>query len=393
MTLKHRVVICGAGITGLSAAFYLTKAGVSDVLLVDERPPLSLTSDRSTECYRNWWPDPELRALMDRSIDLMEQLATESANRIRLNRRGYLYLSSDPAETDKMMLSAKEISRAGAGPLRIHSGLGSSYVPSNPEDYLDQPDGADLLLGGGLVKRLFPYLTNSAGAALHVRRAGWLSAQQMGMYFLEQARACGADFLGGRICAVQIADNRVRAVTLESGEEIECSVFINAAGPYFKKVARLCGLEVPVHTDLHLKVAFADTRRVIDRAAPLLIWNDPIQVPWLPDERAMLQSDPSTSWLTDPLPGGAHTRPEGASDGTAVLMLWDYTTRSAPPVFPPPLDDQYPEVVLRGLSIMVPELRTYFGRVRPGLAWTEATMSKQPRIGCWSGRRRWKASS
>ena len=27
-------------------------------------------------------------------------------------------------------------------------------------------------------------------------------------------------------------------------------------------------------------------------------------------------------------------------------MLWDYKTRSMDPVFPPPLDDQYPEVVL-----------------------------------------------
>ncbi len=368
MTPKHRVVICGAGITGLSAAYFLTKAGVSDVLLVDERPPLSLTSDRSTECYRNWWPDPELRALMDRSIDLMEQLARESANRIRLNRRGYLYVSADPAETDKLVLSAQEIAIAGGGRLRIHSGHSSSYIPSAPEDYLDQPDGADLLLGASVVNQRFPYLTNSAAAALHVRRAGWLSAQQMGMYFLEQARAQGADFLGGRICAVQITDNRVRAITLEGGEDIECAVFVNAAGPYFKDVGAFCGLDLPVHTDLHLKVAFADTRRVLDRGAPLLIWNDPIRLPWLPDERAMLQSDPATSWLNDPLPGGAHTRPEGAGDGTAVLMLWDYKTRSAPPVFPPPLDDQYPEVVLRGLAVMVPELRTYFGRAaRPHL--------------------------
>src|SRR5256886_11256899 len=37
------------------------------------RSPLSLTSDKSTECYRNWWPGPgdDMVALMNRSIDLL----------------------------------------------------------------------------------------------------------------------------------------------------------------------------------------------------------------------------------------------------------------------------------------------------------------------------------
>ena len=71
------IVICGAGIAGVAAAHFLSKAGVKNILLLDERPPLSFTSDRSTECYRNWWPDPEMLALMNRSIDLMEALADD----------------------------------------------------------------------------------------------------------------------------------------------------------------------------------------------------------------------------------------------------------------------------------------------------------------------------
>jgi len=53
------VVICGAGIAGVTAAYHLAvRRGVRGVVLVDERPPLTLTSDKSTECYRNWWPGP-----------------------------------------------------------------------------------------------------------------------------------------------------------------------------------------------------------------------------------------------------------------------------------------------------------------------------------------------
>jgi sarcosine oxidase subunit beta len=51
------VVICGAGIAGISAAYHLSvRHGIENVLLVDEGAPLSLTSDKSTECYRNFWP-------------------------------------------------------------------------------------------------------------------------------------------------------------------------------------------------------------------------------------------------------------------------------------------------------------------------------------------------
>ena len=51
------IVICGAGIAGISAAYHLAaRHGITDVLLVDEGSPLMMTSDKSTEAYRNWWP-------------------------------------------------------------------------------------------------------------------------------------------------------------------------------------------------------------------------------------------------------------------------------------------------------------------------------------------------
>ena len=109
------VVICGAGIAGVAAAHFLSKAGVKNILLLDERPPLSFTSDHSTECYRNWWPDPEMLALMNRSIDLMEALADESGNIFRLNRRGYLYLTADETRAADLETASHRTSRLGAG--------------------------------------------------------------------------------------------------------------------------------------------------------------------------------------------------------------------------------------------------------------------------------------
>ncbi|MEM7345211.1 MAG: FAD-dependent oxidoreductase, partial [Chloroflexota bacterium] len=88
------VVICGAGIAGVATAYHLTvKQGVKDVVLVDPRPPLSLTSDKSTEGYRNWFPGPgnEMVALMNHSIDLIDALHAERSDTLPMHRRGYLF--------------------------------------------------------------------------------------------------------------------------------------------------------------------------------------------------------------------------------------------------------------------------------------------------------------
>jgi glycine/D-amino acid oxidase-like deaminating enzyme len=117
------VVICGAGIAGVAAAYFLaTQHGLTDITLVERGDPLSLTSDKSTEAYRNWWPGPgdAMVAFMNRSIDLLEQIAEATGNRIQLNRRGYLYATADPAKIPLLRQAAEEAASLGAGALRIH---------------------------------------------------------------------------------------------------------------------------------------------------------------------------------------------------------------------------------------------------------------------------------
>src|SRR5438477_13020087 len=120
---SHRIVICGAGIAGISAAYHLAvEYGRDDVVLVEQGDPLSLTSDKSTEAYRNWWPGPDqgMTAFMNRSIDLLEEIARATGNRINLNRRGYVFATADAGKIDFIQSMAKMAETRGGGPARFH---------------------------------------------------------------------------------------------------------------------------------------------------------------------------------------------------------------------------------------------------------------------------------
>jgi len=384
MTQKAEVVICGAGISGVAAAYFLSKAGIKNILLLDERPPLSLTSDRSTECYRNWWPDAEMLTLMDCSIDLMEAVADESGNVFRMNRRGYLYVTANEDKIPDLENASRGTAGLGAGPLRVHSSVSLYYQPSPPEGFRDQPTGADLLLGSELIQKYFPYLSERAVAALHVRRAGWLSAQQLGIYLLETARRRGVRFESARVTGVDVGNGQVNGVRLSTGERVDSPIFINAAGPYLKDTGKLLGVDLPVYTELHLKAAIKDPLGVVGRDSPLLIWNDEQNLPWENEEREALAEDDETRWLAEPFPAGVHTRPEGSGESQTILMLWEYQSKVMDPVWPPKMDELYPEVALRGLAAMLPRMKEYFAKMpRPQIdgGYYTKTRENRPLVG------------
>ena len=125
------VVICGAGIAGVSLAHELAcRRGVRDVVLVDPEPPLSVTSDKSTECYRNWWPGPgdAMVRLMNRSIDLLEELAGETGDAFSLHPAGYAYCTATADGARALQAEAREVAALGGGELRVH-GRGDSGPP------------------------------------------------------------------------------------------------------------------------------------------------------------------------------------------------------------------------------------------------------------------------
>ena len=364
-------VICGAGIAGISAAYHLSvRQGIKNVVLVDDHPPLSVTSDKSTECFRNFWPGPgdAMVSLMNRSIEILEDLAHESGNVFHLTRRGYLYCTADPGRILSLKRGAEESAKLGAGPLRCHTGkpADAHYAASEGRGFEDQPGGIDLISDWALIRKNFPYLSEKIVAVLHARRCGWFSVQQLGMYLLERAREQGVRFVSGRVEAVEVAGNRIDSVRIQSDgffQTISTPHFVIAAGPCLKEAGRMIGIDFPVFSELHLKMAFGDHLGAIPRDAPMLVWADPIRLPWSREEQKELAESGETKKLLGELPSGVHTRPEGGRDSNIVLGLWAFDVRPVPPVFPFSADPRYPEMVLRGLSTMLPGIGKYLDRL------------------------------
>ena len=216
------------------------------------------------------------------------------------------------------------------------------------------------------------------------RRAGWLSAHQLGTYLLEKAKSHGVQLLTDRVINVSQYGGRIAEVELAEIGKISTNYFVNAAGPLIGNVASLLGVDLPVYSELHLKAAVHDTHQVVPRQAPLLIWNDAQYLPWSPDELEYLSSEEDQVWLSDEMPAGVHTRPEGGGESDIILMLWEYQEKILEPVFPPPVDELYPEIVLRGLVTMLPGMKQYLSKIpRPVLdgGYYTRTRENRPLIG------------
>jgi glycine/D-amino acid oxidase-like deaminating enzyme len=368
------VVVCGAGIAGIAVAHALaTSHGVRRVVLVDDQAPLTLTSDKSTEAYRNWWPGPDeaMVRLVNRSIDLLEAWADASDNRFLLNRRGYVYATARPERAAQFEAEAALASAQGAGAVRYYRSLAETaeYQRSQHSGWRNHPDGADLFLDRDAIRAHFPWLAPDICAVLHARRCGWFSGQQLGMLLLEQARTCGASLLSGRVQRVDCEGGRVTSVQVGTADgadvTVHTPVFVNAAGPYAKAVGELLGVSLPLFSEAHYKIAIEDALGVVDRDTGLVILDDAQRLEWSAEERAELAAGDDTRWLTEPLPAGIHLRPEGYGSAKTVLMLWDYHSahRFDAPVYPLPDDPFYPEVVLRGMTRLAPGLAAYLDRL------------------------------
>lgn len=360
------IAVVGAGIVGIACAYSLALSlKRPKVALIDPLAPMSLTSAASGENYRNWWPHPVMTAFTDFSIDLMEAIARESDNRLHMTRRGYA-LATRQADPDLLLRQLHEgYGPQGAAKIRVHkAGSPSIYTPGESADWQAAPDGVDVIQDRRLIERCFPSFDREVATVLHIRRAGDISGQQLGSHMLERMREHGGRLIQGRVVGIERSaafDLTVKGA--DGPSSVRADVVVDAAGPYVAEVAALLGETLPVTNVFQQKIAFEDVQGVVDRRMPFAIDLDGQVIDWTDEERALLADDPATRWLTEPMPGAIHCRPDGGERGMWIKLGWAYNKQPSQPTADLPTNANFPEIVLRGASRLNPGLRAYYGRL------------------------------
>lgn len=362
------IAIIGAGIVGIATAYYLKKlCPNTSVLLLDASQPMALTSAQSGENYRNWWPHPVMTAFTDRSIDLMESLATDTNNTIQMNRRGYA-LSTRHSDIDKLMNElVYGYSELDGSAIREHKNASSSsYQKPLTPHWQSAPSGVDVLQDAQLIQQTFPSYSKDIKTVVHIRRAGAISAQQMGQLMLQRYKAAGGLFINANVIGIE-KSSVFKIHTNLMDVDIRAERVVNAAGPFINDVADMLGASLPVTNTLQQKIAFEDAHKVIPRDMPFSIDLDSQMIDWSDDELKELAGSEEYEWLTKEMLGSIHCRPDGGDKGGWIKLGWAYNEAIEQPKRDAALFDSFPEIVLRGAARLNPSLKKYYGRLPKNL--------------------------
>ena len=362
-----KIVICGAGIAGIAAAYYLAvEHGLENVMIVEQGNPLSLTSDKSTEAYRNWWPGPDraMTAFMNRSIDLIEGIARATDNRINLNRRGYVFATADAGKIPFLRDDGEDgrdarrrpgaISRhARRAPIRRRPSAASISADRRGRHHRREPDPPALSLSRA---------RDRGGGACAARRLAQRPAARHGDAGGGPRARREARCEAGSSASTRPADGCARSQVERDGERraLEATHVVLAGGPMQKRDGAADRRrsadhgrappqgQLPRHAGRHAAHgADADLAR---RAASAL------------ERRRARRARRGRggALAAAEFPAGVHGRPDGAhrrrsSSSTITAMRSTRSSRC-------PSRAHYAEIALRGMSTMVPALKAYNGK-------------------------------
>lgn len=383
------VAVVGCGSIGLASAYYLARNhGIQDIALIDSGQPMAFTSAQSGENYRNWWPHPSMVAFTNRSIDLLEEIALQTDNRINMNRRGYVLATRSDDIGELVRQLHEGLGEDAARLLRYHDNAqASQYERPLHAKWQGVREGVDILRNQDLIRSVFPSYAEDIQSIIHIRRGGDISGQQLGMVMLEHLKSVGAQRIIGAVKAIRAdAPFSLEIHDEESGSvTITADKLINAAGPFAADIADMLGQQLPVFNTFQQKIAFEDRANAIPRDMPFSIDLDEQQIDWLPDERELLLEEPDFAWLAETMPGAIHCRPDGGDNGSWIKLGWAYNDKHAAPSRDLPLDENFPEVVLHGAARLNPSLKAYYGQLPRSMhhygGWYTMTEENWPLIG------------
>lgn len=326
------ITICGAGIAGIATAWSLAiKYQQKNIILIDKNQPMSLTTSKSGENFRDYWPQPCMTALTRRSIKLMQTLADDSENTFDMRYSGYDFVS----ESEGREIFASE--------------------------QLQQADNSGNLLritGNERIKVGQEYLSNSIQQIVRFKQAGAIDVHALGSLLLSQARKAGVELCTACIEDIeQVLDGYKLSLSGNKDHStLHTDKLVLTPGPFINELTGMLGITLPVESLLQRKFIIPDPLNVIPRDMPFTIFADAQTLNWKDEEKALIGEDPEYCWLLEEFPPGLHIKPEGTNN---IKLGWAYNREPEPPKWETSDDFDFPNITLRGASRFIPALTPY----------------------------------
>jgi sarcosine dehydrogenase len=218
--VRARIVIIGGGILGCSIAYWLTKMGEADVLLLEQHQLTDGATWHAAGLVGQLRSSRNTTRMLEQSVEMYRGLEAETGQAVDWHETGSLRLACSPErvmELKRLTTMAKSFGL----PMEIIS-------PQRAQE-------------------LFPLMsTEDVVAAAFLPTDGYIDPASV-----TQAIARGARMRGARIhentavTSITVDGRRVTTVHTADGQTIECEMVVNAAGMWGMEVGRMVGARVP----------------------------------------------------------------------------------------------------------------------------------------------------
>ena len=237
------VVIIGGGVTGLSAAFHLTRRGIRNVVVLDKGTIASGGTGKSSACVRQHYSTAETCRMIRYSLEFFQHFAERvDGGSCGFRHTGYLLGVDDKMRT-----------------------------PMEASVALQRSIGIDTRLVSPVeMRELEPRLrTDDLVTGCYEAASGYCNPVETAQGFARAARAAGARILeDNAVLGLLIEGDRTRGVRTRTGD-ILAPVVVNAAGLWSARVAAMAGVELPIHVCRH-KISIVSWPEAEQRPHPMV---------------------------------------------------------------------------------------------------------------------------
>lgn len=236
MKSSTQVVVIGGGVVGASVLYHLTKAGWTDVVLVERKELTAGSTWHSAGGMHTLNGDPNVSKLQQYTIELYRQIEAESGQYCSIHLPGGLMLASDRERMDWLRMAQARGRYLGMELEIISAKEAKQYFPLLEEKYF--------------VGALYDPVEG------HVDPTGVTNAYAI------CARNRGAEiYRHTKVDALHQRDDGTWDVITDKGE-IHTEHVVNAGGLWAREVGRMVGIELPVLAMEHMYLVTEDMPEV-----------------------------------------------------------------------------------------------------------------------------------